>query len=130
MSRFDSLMRDLGAPAILEHAGRSIVYRQPNADDVTLTAVVRSRGDDEQDGITDGDRERVRRCSITIRTDAAAAEGGVAEPRLGDLVVIDEETWRVESVAGMPGPLATLELIRISTLAAQRRGYREKGTRR
>lgn len=116
MTAFDSMM-STQAPLILETSGRSVVYRDPDVDDVTITAIVgnaTTRLVEDQDG-----EERLTRFrDITIALDT------VTDPGTHATVVIDSETWSVDAIAKITATMAILNLSRPATAKVTRRGMR------
>lgn len=123
MSRFDSLMGEIGVPVLFENNGRSVTYTHPDSDDVTLTAIVTPEQAGELPDLHGG--LKVRRVRwVTISTDPTAPEGGVASPRQDAAFTIGGESWKVQAIEMLSGSLARLRVVFIGMSEVTRPRYR------
>jgi hypothetical protein len=122
-SAFDQLAADYIQPTLQEHMGESIIYRAPDADDVTVTAVL---GEIMTTELDDGHgRQITYRRQAILGVDASTAEGGVANPRDDAVVVIGTDIWSVEHHERR-GATAVLALVRDPKIDVTRPGYRAR----
>ena len=85
-----------GFPTVVALFGSSVVYKQVDADDTTLTAVLGPVTAEEMDD-ENGRRTAYRR-DLKLWTDTDQAVGGVADPAIDDVVTIDGDDWTVTEV--------------------------------
>ncbi|MEK6799387.1 MAG: hypothetical protein AABZ12_10510 [Planctomycetota bacterium] len=122
-SDFDALMGEMGAPTLMQSGGEAVVYRPAVGGTVNLTAIIGGEEEtpDEQD---DQGRTFVRMRTVTMRTDAGAAEGGVADPGLNDELDIGADRYAVKAIEQIGGTLVRMVCVRIGLAEAARTGYR------
>ena len=101
--------------------GQSATYTPVGGDGVSLTAILGDEEINEDDGPYG--IEQMRRRSVFINTDPAAASGGVAEPKLNDTITIGTEVWQIES-ASIESGLAELRVIIYASAQRSTQGYR------
>jgi hypothetical protein len=122
---FDTIFAECARPRMVNITGTSIVYRAPDADAVTATAVVGEIAADEQ--TDDEGRRREQRRSIIIGRDATAEGGGVANVREDATIDIGTDRWSIEAIEALTGAYTRVRVIRIGTVEVSRPGYRGRG---
>jgi len=122
MSTFDSMITDHGTPLMLDIGGRSVVYEEPDADPVTLTAIV---GDETAESQADADSDKVDRVRmVDVPTDSTTSSGYVEEPKRYAKVTIDGEEYVVDEVQRKDGTMCQLKCIHVDTYELHRDRYR------
>lgn len=100
--------------------GRSVVAQTPDADDVTVTAIVGDQRAREDQG--DHGRRLVFERELTIPTDTSA--GGLAEPRMDMTFVIDGSSWSVSRIETRSNSTVRLTVARREMVEKSRPQYR------
>lgn len=125
-SAFDADFAASAVPQLLDVFGDSakIKYLNPQADPVSLTAIlgdIRARPEDGERG-----RKRRKVRQVKFSTDPASADGGVAEPAEQHTLEIDGSIWSIESIDSINDSMATVTVVRIGSVEISRQGYRER----
>jgi len=122
MSTFDSMITDHGTPLMLDIGGRSVIYEEPDADPVTLTAIV---GDEIAEPQADADSDKVDRVRmVDVPTDSTTSSGYIADPKRYAKVTIDGEEYVVDEVQRKDGTMCQLKCIHVDTYELHRDRYR------
>jgi len=122
MSTFDSMITDHGTPLMLDIGGRSVVYEEPDADPVTLTAIV---GDEIAEPQSEQDADQMQRVRyVDVPTDADTPGGYVSDPKRYAKVTIDGETFSVDRIERRDGTMCQLRCVHVDTYEIHRDGYR------
>ena len=126
MSVFDANFTELGEPQLLSLNGRSVSYTPIGGSAVPLTAIVGAVEErDDPDDPHGRSSRRVR--TISMSRDASGPFGGIADPGLNDTVVIDSETWAVETEISRTQSMVQLEVVRTMSYLKTRDGYYKGG---
>lgn len=122
MSLASDLFAEVGYPVLTEHLGDSVVYREADSDDLTITALMGAESTVEADEETGRARHRTRSC--VIATDPTAVGGGVAKPAEHATVEFGGDVYRVDHVEAMTATTARLALSRPDVRSKSSPGYR------
>ena len=131
MSRLDANFATTVLPLHLHHTGTVVSYEHPDAEPVALTAVVgpirHVLQEDEGGGGVNRTLERV----VTISRDPDGTYGGVADPGVPGVFVIDGVDWAVSDEAGLgefapelTDAYARLRVVRVEPVQRSRPGWR------
>lgn len=124
MTQFDTIFAGV-RPVTDGVMGTSIAYKAPDADSVTVTAIIGAVTADEEE-IPDG-RDRRQRRSVVIGRDPDAEGGGVAEIREDATIDIGSDRWSIEAIEAKTGTYTRVRVVRIGAVERSRAGYRGRG---
>lgn len=104
------------------NGGTSVTYKAPNADAVTLTAVlgpITSAEDSDDSG-----RKISKRRWAFFGTESTAEGGGVASVRLDATIEIGDETWAIDAIEAGTESYHRVTLVLIGRSEVSEPGYR------
>lgn len=119
---FDAIFAGCARSRLANASGQSVTYRAPNADALTLTAVVGQIASDEE-GDDEGRKRRQRR-AVIMGTDATAEGGGIAEVREDATMDIGDDRWAIEAIEARTSSWTRVRVVRIGRVEASRPNYR------
>ncbi len=117
MTRFDTIMGELGRPLLTEQLGETVTYVEAGEPDVTATAIVGSVSLEERED-DDGDLMLRRERTVTIGIDQVADPGTHAKISIGG------EVWSIVSIERRTAALTTVRVSRPAAAAVSRKGIR------
>ena len=121
MSQFDAIFAESGKSVLLDHMARSVVYKDPEADDVTVQAIVGP----EMEEVMEGDDSRRLRRVRNVQVSTSASDG-IADLQAQRHFIIDDQKWRIEAVTSRIGGMATCKCVAGGVLERSRPDYRER----
>ncbi len=121
------ILSSLAGPIMMGREGRSVTYKEPRADDKTITAVVGAVRADENPGDRGGRRREDTRLIKFLADPDAVPDGGVADPPLNASFIVTSEgtdVWNIRRVDRRDAGMVTVECVRMVPSEVSRPGFR------
>jgi len=114
--------------ALMDNQGSPVTYKDPEADDLSATAIVSQESREQSLSGSGVHQGWVKTRTVTLARDAASPYGGVPVPRVGAVVEITRgtvvEEWKVSAVESMSEHFVTLKVVRPTDREVAAKSYR------